>query len=427
MASSLRSGADNTSFITNFTGSDRHVLDYLTAEVLNQLPASVQEFLLQTSILTWLHPELCDAVSGRQDSGQLLNQLAGNNLFQGPATGPWYRYHALFAHVLQVHLQEQKPEQVASLHQRAAAWLAENQYFGAALGHSLAADDLEQAASLLNSHPQTIWRQLGLARMTNILDTLPPEILTRFPRLGAYRALGALIQGKLRELPALLDSVPVNQTDEVSGMLAVIRTYLAIFQNDPENILAWAQEAIEKLPWEQILWRSFATLAAGDGHALAGQLPSAADFYSEAIYLGKKSHLPFSVLLAGWKLGTLRWQQGQLHDCQQLCAELQEYIRQHKLEQLPRTGAIHALQALLARERGELELAQAKISAALAACRPEKPIFAWCLYSQILIGYSSRQLDRVRQAIGELEAIQRDQGLPGFLTFQVDREQALTC
>ena len=34
----------------------------------------------------------------------------------------WYRYHHLFADVLRAHLLEERPEEVADLHRRAARW-----------------------------------------------------------------------------------------------------------------------------------------------------------------------------------------------------------------------------------------------------------------------------------------------------------------
>ena len=53
---------DVTSFIESFTGSHHFVLDYLMEEVLGQQSASVQTFLLRTSILDRLCGPLCDAV-----------------------------------------------------------------------------------------------------------------------------------------------------------------------------------------------------------------------------------------------------------------------------------------------------------------------------------------------------------------------------
>src|SRR5207247_9312817 len=61
-ALSLQGHPDATSFIQSFTGSHHFVLEYLLEEVLQRQSASVQTFLLRTSILDQLCGPLCDAV-----------------------------------------------------------------------------------------------------------------------------------------------------------------------------------------------------------------------------------------------------------------------------------------------------------------------------------------------------------------------------
>jgi LuxR family maltose regulon positive regulatory protein len=64
---SLRGQPNVAGFVAMFSGSHRHVLDYLTEEVLEQQPLSVREFLFKTSVLDRLSGPLCDAVTGRAD------------------------------------------------------------------------------------------------------------------------------------------------------------------------------------------------------------------------------------------------------------------------------------------------------------------------------------------------------------------------
>ncbi len=101
-AISLKAGSNQQSFIRRFSGSNRYVLDYLTDEVLNHLTPNARTFLLETSILTRLNRELCDAVTTRNDSQSILQELDAANLFLIPLDDvrDWYRYHHLFAAVL---------------------------------------------------------------------------------------------------------------------------------------------------------------------------------------------------------------------------------------------------------------------------------------------------------------------------------------
>src|SRR5215207_6869509 len=59
---SLRGRPDPSGFIASFSGGDRHVADYLVAEVLERQPPELSSFLLRTSVLERLSGPLCDAM-----------------------------------------------------------------------------------------------------------------------------------------------------------------------------------------------------------------------------------------------------------------------------------------------------------------------------------------------------------------------------
>ncbi len=71
----LQGRADVALFLAAFSGTHRFVLDYLSEEVLLRQPASVQSFLLHTSILDRLNEPLCDAVTGKPGSQAMLVPL----------------------------------------------------------------------------------------------------------------------------------------------------------------------------------------------------------------------------------------------------------------------------------------------------------------------------------------------------------------
>ncbi|MEL7330408.1 MAG: hypothetical protein AAGJ69_11335 [Cyanobacteria bacterium J06559_1] len=108
-ALSLQGREDAAEFVSAFSGCDRYIVDYLIEEVLQQQPDHVRYFLLQTAILERLSGSLCDAVCGDfigQNGGQrMLENLERGNLFIIPLDNKrrWYRYHHLFADVLQAH------------------------------------------------------------------------------------------------------------------------------------------------------------------------------------------------------------------------------------------------------------------------------------------------------------------------------------
>ena len=80
-ALSMRDRGDASAFVGSFSGSNRHVLDFLADEVLEQQTEDVRGFLLGTSVLERMSAPLCDALTGRDDGQEMLERLEGENLF----------------------------------------------------------------------------------------------------------------------------------------------------------------------------------------------------------------------------------------------------------------------------------------------------------------------------------------------------------
>ena len=152
-ALSMQGRDDVSGFIAGFTGDDRYVVDYLLEEVLQRQPDRVQAFLLQTCILGRLSGPLCDAVTGQGGGKAMLEALDRGNLFLVPLDDrrQWYRYHHLFADVLQARLLDEQPDQVPGLHLRASAWFQRNGDQSVAIGHALAAGTSSAPRNSLSS------------------------------------------------------------------------------------------------------------------------------------------------------------------------------------------------------------------------------------------------------------------------------------
>src|SRR6185437_4291197 len=135
--------ADAAGFVAAFGGSHRLVLDYLADEVLDGQTEQVRTFLLETSVLEQLSGELCDAVTGRDGSQAMLQDIERAGLFLVPLdeVRGWWRYHHLFADLLRVRLRAERPGRVRALHLAAAAWCDAHDLADDAVRHSLAAGD----------------------------------------------------------------------------------------------------------------------------------------------------------------------------------------------------------------------------------------------------------------------------------------------
>jgi LuxR family maltose regulon positive regulatory protein len=187
---SVRGRTDATGFIASFHGDNRHVADYLAAEVLARQPEAIRTFLLRTSILERLSGPLCDAVLETDGSAGVLVELERSNLFLVPMDDhrQWYRYHHLFMELLRLELAHQEPALVPALHRRAAAWHREAGNLDDAIGHATAAGDHTEAAALIAPNWLAYWRRGRRATVARWLDGLPDEAIMANPPVAYVAA-----------------------------------------------------------------------------------------------------------------------------------------------------------------------------------------------------------------------------------------------
>src|SRR5262249_28878381 len=113
-ALSLAGHPDPGRFAAEFSGSERTVAEYLLAEVLDRQSPEVRRLLLRTSVLERVSGELADLLSGGSGGERVLQDLEEANAFvvAVDAERSWFRYHHLFADLLQLQLRHTAPGEV---------------------------------------------------------------------------------------------------------------------------------------------------------------------------------------------------------------------------------------------------------------------------------------------------------------------------
>ena len=151
LAALAKGATGHDEWLAGIRGHHRDIARYLASEVLEQTPADVAGFLLQTSILERLSPSLCRAVTGNQQAGDLLHTVAHNNLFVSSldADDEWFRYHHLIRDFLRVELARRDEAGAAALHGRAAHWFEEHDELEEAVRHWLAAGETARAGAIV--------------------------------------------------------------------------------------------------------------------------------------------------------------------------------------------------------------------------------------------------------------------------------------
>ena len=257
-ALSMQGRDDVAGFIAGFAGDDRYVVDYLAEEVLQRQPERVQAFLLQTSIFGRLSGPLCDAVTGQDGGKAMLAALDRGNLFLVPLDDRrrWYRYHHLFADVLQARLLDEQPGQVPDLHRRASAWYQQNGEPSEAISHALAARDFDRAADLVELAIPAMRITRQEATVHGWLKALPDEVVRVRPMLS-FAVAGALLTGGEPE------EVEVRLRDAGRWLEEAAATGEGSLARPGEMVVA-DEEEYRRLPGAIELYRAALALVRGD-------------------------------------------------------------------------------------------------------------------------------------------------------------------
>jgi LuxR family maltose regulon positive regulatory protein len=382
-ALSMQGRDDVAGFIAGFTGDDRYVVDYLAEEVLQRQSDRVQTFLLQTSVLSRLSGPLCDAVTGQGGGKAMLEALDRGNLFLVPLDDRrrWYRYHHLFADVLQARLLDEQPDQVPDLHRRASAWYEQNGERSVAIGHALAAEDFERAAALVELAIPAMSRTRQEAMVRGWLEVIPDEVVRVRPVLsvgfaGALLSVGELegVESRLRDAERWLDvttgtdarsvarSAEMVVADEeeyrrLPGMIELYRAAQALARGELPGTVRHARRALELAPGDDHLCRAGASGMLGLASWASGDLEAGHSAYAECMTgLRRAGHIAdtFGCAIA---LADIRLVQGRLGEAMRTYEQALQRVPEQGGPVLRGTADMYVGMSGIHRERNDLHAA----------------------------------------------------------------------
>ncbi len=394
-ALSMQGREDAASFIQTLTGSHRFVLDYLVEEVLQRQPQRTRSFLLQTSILDTLCGALCDAVTGQKQGKGMLERLERGNLFVVPLDEErqWYRYHHLFADVLQAHLLEEQPDQLSALHRRASEWYEENGLRSDAIRHALCAEDFEWAADLIEREGLMTEDSSQAAAWLKWTRALPDEMIRSRPVLSGWVACALLAGGELEAAEARLKDAErglkpgrsghtvVADEEELRSLLAtiaVVRAYNAQAVGDVPGTLKHAERVFELLPEGDHLRREQATGLVGLAHWASGDLEAAdqvfVDYSARMLAAG---NIPDAIGTAS-VLPDIRMPLGRLREAVGSVEQLLQFVLDQGDPLPPETADLYRALGELHLERGDLAAAaEHLLRSKTLGEQAESPVWRW--------------------------------------------------
>ena len=467
-ALSLAGHPDPERFAAGFSGTERTVAEYLLDEVLDRQRDEVRRLLLRTSILERVNGELADLLTGDKGGERVLQDLEQANAFviSLDASRSWFRYHQMFAGLLQLELRRTAPIEVTALHRTAADWLAEHGYPVEAIRHAQAARDSGLAAGLLADHWPGLHLDGQAAATHELLAGFPPSVRAVDAEHAAVAAADELAYGSLDAAERYLGlaergtaSVPDARRAQAQLLLGIVRLLVVRQRGNPQAVaeevrrlqaLAEAPDATQPALSQDL--RAMALTSLGITEVWTGRFEEAQRHLERGVALARRIGGPFleftglahlapvemfrsyaraaersrqAIELAerhGWAsdpaagtacmvLGTMLTWQGRLDEAEPW---VQRAERTLTAEAQPATG--HVIRYI----RGLLELVRGRDTDALAAFRAAEPLArrlaaphytvprarALLVHALVRLG----ETEGAEQALAELGGQDRDHG-----------------
>jgi LuxR family maltose regulon positive regulatory protein len=373
-AHALRDREEEFRSMEAIAGSARHVFDYLADEVLSCQPEDVREFLLKTSIVETLSGPLCEALTDTTDGQEMLEWLARNNLFLVllDDEGRYYRYHHLFAAFLRERLGRVHPDEILGLHRRAGLWYERDGCLASAVEHTLAAEDFDRAADLIEEETGVRRRYVDASLLLRWLGTLPDDLVRQRPKLSLLYAWGLAHSGALEEAERRLrDTEEAMKLDEgvpteglsdeertMLGEICIIRARMAAMRENAPLTTELSNQALDLLPEGELHLRGDVALDLGHAYCSAGDLESAIEAFARAAATGRAADDLRTALFGLRYQASQEILRGRLRKAEELLLEGQR-VAESRAEGVPSVaGIIHTGMGELLYERGDLDQAR---------------------------------------------------------------------
>ena len=423
-ALSLAGHPDPEQFAAQFSGSERTVAAYLLDEVLERQSEKARRMLLRTSVCERINGELADLLTGDSGSEAMLADLeqAGAFVVALDTRRSWFRYHQLFADLLQRELRRTSPGELAELHGAAARWYGGHGSPTEAVRHAQAALDWDLAARLLFDY----WLDLVLggqgATAHQLLTSFPADVVAADAELTALKAVGELTRGSLetaeRHLAQAargLMSLPEERRSRFRVVLAVLGLWLARQRGDlpavreeVQRLLACAENLnmARRGPGEDL--RALALIGLAIGEAWTDK-EEAERHFGQGIALARRLGRPYLEVdgLANWAMAA--WQRS-TRQAVELSMQAIELARRHGWAEEPVTTPAYVVLAVSSLSQGRLEQAKSWLDRAERAVRPEVQS-AEGIMAQYARGALKLACGREHEALAAFRAAERLAGL----------------
>ena len=365
----IREGGSMPGMAASFGGDDRFVSEYVESEFLARISRRQREFLTRTAVLERMSGPVCEAVLELPGAGASLADLARSNLLLVPLDrrGVWYRYHHLFRDMLRAELERTEPGLVPELRRRAAAWCQRNDLPEDALEYSMAAGDVEAAASFMERLYLPVYRQARITTLQRWFQWLEDRGgIEGHPITTVWASLVAAVAGRPAEAERLADVVDrwqyqdtSRRDDPVAEAWAAVLRY-TLCRRGVEQMGADADEAAERFAAAGIVAPTIPT-GQGIARVLCGDPDRGDAFFEDAIKIDDGHSAPDILVRALSQRSLVAMERHQWNQAEAFAKEARYILRRAGLEKY---SLLCAVQARLALHRGDIPAARRELVSA---------------------------------------------------------------
>jgi len=248
--------------ITGFSVRSGDIQRYFVECLVNLLPSSLVKFLIRVSCVDALHPDLCQAITGRNDSADMLQRLQDTTpIFLGGVDTDWLRIHSLAREFLKDRFEALPVKEQREAHERAARWLAERRMFEEAARQALLAGQDQLAYEFATHCLYDLVIAGQVARVTEWIERLPSTEIEKSPRLRLAVAWTLAMSDRHDEAAKLVKPIVDDPSSDPGQRCesARITATAAVFADDFDGIEPIITPWISSLPAQPLMLRAVGT------------------------------------------------------------------------------------------------------------------------------------------------------------------------
>jgi LuxR family maltose regulon positive regulatory protein len=312
-ALSIKGQGNISEYLERMAGDNRYIMDYLLEEVLQQQSQQERDFLLCTSILNRFNAPLCNFMLGIDNSQEIIGDLERNNMFIIPLDNErnWFRYHHLFASLLQQRLALKFKNKLPELHNSASQWYENYDQLVFALEHSLAAGNKEKSIDHFANVINHLWETSQYLTILQFGRMFTHEEIVQNVGLCLNYFWILFQSGEMDQAEIIIYKLKNRSTDKaVLAMVRVCINTLKITTGDIESSYTFSELAIQNIKEDVDYWTIFAYLSLAEAHLLRFELKESFESFIKAARSASKPQFIYFEMINRTRSSFVLWTMG---------------------------------------------------------------------------------------------------------------------